>query len=155
MCLNRLWQLWIVEMKRKLVPLAAMFVSGCVSAEVGSGDLALSPCVQSLYAAYKNANEPIVFAVAEDGSKAAFTWCPSTICDGGEESFAVGTCQILADDKRCFIYAREGKVVWNGAVSESKISADQAVSAEQCELDKAAVAALPPPDGEDDAGILN
>lgn len=56
---------------------------------------------------------PGVFAVTPDGSSYGYSYCNDIRCSGDDETVALYSCESKNPGKRCLIYARGGKYVWN------------------------------------------
>jgi hypothetical protein len=94
--------------------LAALSLAGCAAtSSEGSGPVTLSPQVQAAYAHYRSLPTPLAFAVSTDGTAFGARYCPGGTCRGNEVSEALQDCR--HSGKTCYVYDREGRVVWQGA----------------------------------------
>ena len=94
--------------------LAALSLAGCAAMSGdGSGPLVLSPQVKAAYDHYLTLQGPQAFAVSTDGTAYGATYCRWGTCRGNDVNIALENCR--KSGKTCFIYDREGRVVWHGA----------------------------------------
>jgi hypothetical protein len=97
-------------------PLLAALASlgGCAAMSGnGSGPVTLSPRVKAAYAHYLNLPGPQAFAVSTDGKSYGAVYCRWGTCRGNDVSIALENCR--KSGKTCYVYDREGRVVWQGA----------------------------------------
>jgi hypothetical protein len=97
-----------------LAALALASLGGCAAMSGnGSGPVTLSPRVKAAYDHYRSLPGPQAFAVSTDGTAYGATYCRWGTCRGNDVSIALENCR--KSGKTCFIYDREGRVVWQGA----------------------------------------
>ncbi len=98
---------------------------------VGSGPLTLSPDVQEYFDKYMKYTSPVVFAVSTDGNAAEYLYCPEAYdgCIPGINTFHVlESCEKLSGGVPCKIYAREHRIVWEGAIHGTASEPEKNVS---------------------------
>ena len=94
--------------------LAALSLGGCAAMSGdGSGPVTLSPRVKAAYDHYRSLPGPQAFAVSTDGTAWGAVYCRWGTCRGNDVEVALENCR--KSGKTCFIYDREGRVVWQGA----------------------------------------
>jgi hypothetical protein len=94
--------------------LAALSLAGCAAMSGdGSGPLALSPQVKDAYDHYLSLPGPQAFAVSTDGAAWGAIYCRWGTCRGNDVNVALESCR--RSGKACYVYDREGRVVWQGA----------------------------------------
>lgn len=103
-------------MRYLAITLAGFFAASCsnVPVEVGSGPIELSGKAQAAYDEYASSRAPTVFVVSEDGENYQYSYCVDARCrKGGGTARAITECQVWSDGKRCYVYDRLGKIVWD------------------------------------------
>ena len=94
--------------------LALASLGGCAGMSGnGSGPVTLSHRVQTAYAHYLTLPGPQAFAVSTDGTDYGAVYCRWGTCRGNDVNIALEICR--KSGKTCYIYDREGRVVWQGA----------------------------------------
>jgi hypothetical protein len=103
-------------MKIKFLVIFALAVSGCsnVPVEIGSGPIRLSAEAQDFYEKYSSSTSPIVFVATKDGEFFQGYYCEDLSCRGGSGTArAISECQYMSKGKRCYVYDRNGTIVWD------------------------------------------
>lgn len=97
---------------------AAAFLSACQSAKSGGGQpITLSRWAEEYFNQYKRSDGPREFAIAVDGSYAAYNYCPAgqSACvylSPSPQQRCEGT-----SGKTCKVFAIDGEIVWDGPVT--------------------------------------
>jgi hypothetical protein len=79
----------------------------------GSGPVTLSSRVKAAYARYLALPGPQAFAVSTDGKSYGAAYCRWGTCRGNDVNMALESCR--RSGKTCYVYDRQGRVVWQGA----------------------------------------
>ena len=103
-------------MKNTLIVFCALLLASCsdVPVEVGSGPIKLSDEAQAAYEEYSSSRRPIVFVVSHNGKLFQYNYCEEARClRRGGTARAIAECEAMGDGRRCFVYDREGTIVWD------------------------------------------
>ncbi|UEM02038.1 hypothetical protein JL101_018795 [Skermanella rosea] len=94
--------------------LAALVLSGCGGGyQFAEAPLDLSPRAERALKEWSEKSNPGIFAVTPDGSSYGYSFCNDIRCSGDDETVALYSCESKNPGKRCVIYARSGRYVWN------------------------------------------
>ncbi len=103
-------------MKNQLTVLISLILTSCINVpvDIGTGPIELSPRAQAAYEKYASSRKPYMFVVTEDGKHFQYYYCEEARClRGGGTARAIDDCQKWSGGRRCYVYDRDGKIVWN------------------------------------------
>ncbi|MBL4691946.1 MAG: hypothetical protein JKY92_01265 [Magnetovibrio sp.] len=93
------------------------FTAPVIETQYGQGTLQVAPSVKVKYNKYLNLEEPLAFAVSEDGRSSSGSFCqqPGTCKDINGPKLAVDQCNAVSEvASPCKVFAIGRDVVWNG-----------------------------------------
>jgi len=104
--------------KYTLVLIPTVFLAGCVTTTVGTGDIEVSGRCAAHFQTYKTTTNVGVFTMSDDGRYCHYTYCrdPSGMCVGNMPAQAIANCE-KRGDRECFIFAEDHRIIWDGKVT--------------------------------------
>jgi hypothetical protein len=107
--------------KLMLAAAGTLLLAGCANMPptaqelYGSGPVPNKKFVEDGIKEYLSQGAPGYFFLAEDGSTYGYSYCPISGggCVGPEMRIAQDACRENARGARCFIYARDQRIVWD------------------------------------------